>query len=118
MIVVLLSNLVLESMLTLVKDTTYKTNDCVQSLFPATDETGTPSFGIQFLPDFLGPAGSSTTNPIPETPLNQPSNDTAGCSCISDTLDVVQKLDDDYFQLRTLAFDHVLKLQKWLIFHC
>ncbi|KAK7431626.1 hypothetical protein QQZ08_001844 [Neonectria magnoliae] len=73
---------------------------------------------MQFLPDFVGPIGSSTANLIPETPLNQPSNDTGGCSCISDTLDVVQKLDDDYFQLRTLAFDHVLKLQKWLIFNC
>ncbi|KAH7322676.1 hypothetical protein B0I35DRAFT_476603 [Stachybotrys elegans] len=40
------------------------------------------------------------------------------CTCLPDILDVVQKLEDDEFRLRTLAFDHVLKLQKWLLFHC
>jgi hypothetical protein len=33
-------------------------------------------------------------------------------------LDNVQKLDDDYFRLSTLTFDQVLKVGKYLIFHC
>ncbi|KPM39033.1 hypothetical protein AK830_g7535 [Neonectria ditissima] len=96
----------------------YMANDCVQPVFPETEETGTPSLDMHILPEFSGPAAPLIANPIPETPLVQPSNQSTGCTCISDTLDVVQKLDDDYFQLRTLAFDHVLKLQKWLIFNC
>ena len=40
------------------------------------------------------------------------------CSCISDTLRIVQSLDDDEFRLRSLCFDEALKLQKWIIFHC
>lgn len=41
-----------------------------------------------------------------------------GCSCIDNTLDIIQRLDDDEFCLRSLAFDQVLKLQKWLVFQC
>lgn len=33
-------------------------------------------------------------------------------------LDIVQKLDDDYFRLSTLTFDQCLKVGKYLIFHC
>ncbi|KFA55390.1 hypothetical protein S40293_10986 [Stachybotrys chartarum IBT 40293] len=40
------------------------------------------------------------------------------CTCVQDCFDIIQKLDDDEFQLTSLAFDHVLKLQKYLIFHC
>ncbi|EXA30036.1 hypothetical protein FOVG_18543 [Fusarium oxysporum f. sp. pisi HDV247] len=40
------------------------------------------------------------------------------CSCLEDMLEIVRKLDDDEFRLRTLTFDEVLKLQKWTIFHC
>jgi hypothetical protein len=37
---------------------------------------------------------------------------------MADLLDIMQKLDDDEYKLTTLGFDHVLKLQKFLIFHC
>lgn len=40
------------------------------------------------------------------------------CFCVKDLLDIVQKLEDDVFRLRTLGFDHILKLQKYMIFHC
>lgn len=33
-------------------------------------------------------------------------------------MDVVQKLDDDFFHLRLLPFDEVLHVQKWLMFTC
>jgi hypothetical protein len=33
-------------------------------------------------------------------------------------MDVVQKLDDDFFRLRHLPFDEVLQVQKWLMFSC
>ncbi|KAH8688373.1 hypothetical protein BGZ61DRAFT_421539 [Ilyonectria robusta] len=73
----------------------------------------------QFFADFPDTpclsATSFTTSKVHET---ENSNGALACSCLGDALDIVQKLDDDAFQLRTLAFDHVLKLQKWLIFHC
>lgn len=37
---------------------------------------------------------------------------------MGDILDIVEKLDNDFFQLRMLPFDHVLKLQKWMLFNC
>lgn len=33
-------------------------------------------------------------------------------------MDIVQKLDDDFFGLRQLPFDEVLQVQKWLMFSC
>lgn len=51
----------------------------------------------------------STTSP------KRPEN---ACTCVQDCFDIIQKLDDDEFQLPSLAFDHVLKLQKYLIFQC
>ncbi|KAK0643306.1 hypothetical protein B0T16DRAFT_447289 [Cercophora newfieldiana] len=41
-----------------------------------------------------------------------------GCSCLSDLLRVMEQLDDDEFKITTLAMDHVLQLQKWIIFQC
>lgn len=40
------------------------------------------------------------------------------CSCIDDTLQIVQRFDDDEFRLTTLPIDQVLQLQKWVIFQC
>lgn len=40
------------------------------------------------------------------------------CSCNESLMDVVQKLDDDFFSLRHLPFDEVLHVQKWLMFSC
>ena len=57
-------------------------------------------------------AAAAETNP------GQISFDFAPCSCVDDLLHVVERLDNDDFQLRTLAFDQVLKLQKWLTFNC
>ena len=51
-------------------------------------------------------------------PLPPPPPSKSCCTCIPDTLRIVQSLDDDEFRLKTLCFDEVLKLQKWIIFHC
>lgn len=90
-----------------------------QSL-PAENLINSSSLDIsQFLADFPGTPCSSATSPTTSrVHATETSNVGLACSCLGDTLDIVQKLDDDAFQLRTLAFDHVLKLQKWLIFHC
>lgn len=87
---------------------------------PAEDLISSSSLDIsQFLADFPGTPCLSATSPITSrVHATENSNNVLACSCLGDTLDIVQKLDDDAFQLRTLAFDHVLKLQKWLIFHC
>jgi hypothetical protein len=58
---------------------------------------------------YSGPSEDNSTPTIPET---------TPCSCLEDMLEIVQKLDDDEFKLRTLGFDEVLKLQKFMIFHC
>ncbi|KAH7163355.1 hypothetical protein B0J13DRAFT_35319 [Dactylonectria estremocensis] len=93
----------------------------VQPLSPFAESlAGSSSLDIsQFLADFPGTPCLSTMGPTStEAHATQISSNVAMCSCLEDTLDIVQKLDDDAFQLRTLAFDHVLKLQKWLLFHC
>ncbi|KAH7171255.1 hypothetical protein EDB81DRAFT_778063 [Dactylonectria macrodidyma] len=99
----------------------YTLSGNVQDLSPAAESlAGSSSLDIaQFLADFPVTPCVSATDPTPtEAHAAESSNNVAKCSCLEDTLDIVQKLDDDAFQLRTLAFDHVLKLQKWLIFHC
>lgn len=48
-----------------------------------------------------------------------PSNSTGPpCSCVEHLLDMMQKLDDDFFGLRRLALDQVLQVMKLLMFHC
>ncbi|KAF7554616.1 hypothetical protein G7Z17_g2766 [Cylindrodendrum hubeiense] len=99
----------------------YVMRDHAQALSPAAEDlAGSPSLDIsQFFADFPETPCSSYLNPVaPEESVPRNSTDAIACCCLVDTLDIVQKLDDDAFQLRTLAFDHVLKLQKWLIFHC
>lgn len=51
-------------------------------------------------------------------PTDQSHGGTPACSCLSDIVSVVQKLDDDDFQLTKMPLDKVLHLQKWLIFQC
>ncbi|KAH6877089.1 hypothetical protein B0T10DRAFT_193637 [Thelonectria olida] len=57
-------------------------------------------------------SGASEQSSTPAIPRPAP------CSCLEDMLEIVQKLDDDEFKLKSLGFDEVLKLQKFMIFHC
>ncbi|KAK3356402.1 hypothetical protein B0T25DRAFT_536689 [Lasiosphaeria hispida] len=50
-------------------------------------------------------------------PMQSRSN-SCQCTCLHDTVRVVQQLDDDEFHITTLPLDQVLQLLKWLIFQC
>lgn len=53
-----------------------------------------------------------------EQQYHQTSPDNASCTCIDDTIRIVQQLDDDEFKLTRLSLDQALQLHKWLIFQC
>ncbi|KAI9163872.1 hypothetical protein HJFPF1_05500 [Paramyrothecium foliicola] len=61
---------------------------------------------------------ATTTPGSDQSNQSSKSGDGSQCSCIDDLLDIVQKLDDDEFNVRSLTFDQVLKLQKYLLFQC
>lgn len=72
---------------------------------PATDWAS----DVLTIPD-LSPQADHINQQSTGNPLN--------CTCVDELLDTVQKLDDDEFHIRTLTFDQVLKLQKFLLFQC
>ncbi|CAG9939830.1 unnamed protein product [Clonostachys rosea f. rosea IK726] len=71
--------------------------------------------------DFMGFDNPKTYDLVPQDVpewSNPPPPPGSVCPCLNDLVGIVQKLDDDEYKLRTLAFDQVLKLQKFLLFHC
>lgn len=64
-------------------------------------------------PESLGTYATHEEQRRPSTPP-----EVISCSCMDNTLRIVQRLDDDEFHLTTLPLDQVLHLQKWLIFQC
>ena len=63
-------------------------------------------------------------NPIPSDPTLavhrdfDPRTNSSTCSCVFNTLHVVQQLDDDAFNITSLSLDEVLQLQKWIMSQC
>ncbi|KAF7557686.1 hypothetical protein G7046_g5979 [Stylonectria norvegica] len=72
--------------------------------------------GITSETDLPESGTSATSSAQPNHQLGSSESDR--CSCVEDLLRLVERLDNDDFQLKTLSFDQVLKVQKWLTFNC
>ncbi|KAK7742001.1 hypothetical protein SLS53_004585 [Cytospora paraplurivora] len=67
-----------------------------------------------------GTSGSAITSAMPTTASLAMSRETSPstCSCMQDTVRVVQQLEDDDFRITTLTLDKVVQLQKRLVSQC
>ncbi|KUI65980.1 hypothetical protein VM1G_02312 [Cytospora mali] len=65
-------------------------------------------------------SSSRSTSALPSTgsPATSSGGNPPVCSCMQDTMRVVQQLEDDEFHITTLTLDKVLQLQKRLVSQC
>jgi hypothetical protein len=81
------------------------------SAFPTTRDAATIN----------NPQKQNTTPSDPTLAVRRDSDsrtNTSACSCVYNTLRVVQQLDDDAFNITSLSLDQVLQLQKWIMSQC
>lgn len=83
---------------------------------PVTTARGLPS--LVSLEESQMAADHNRGNSNNAHPATQGLSNTCQCTCLHDTVRVVQQLDDDEFHITTLPLDQVLQLIKWLIFQC
>ncbi|KAI9372482.1 hypothetical protein BJX61DRAFT_507031 [Aspergillus egyptiacus] len=113
-------------------------SDLPKPLTPQSAPISRPHFSLDPLivpnepatePAIRDPLLDGFSHSISSAPSNDPIMDTAmdssalwakndGCSCMYNTVRVVQQLDDDDFRITTLSLGQVLQLQKWIIAQC